>query len=89
MACNDLGNGSEPVMVIFCFGGSGTSTEMDDDEEVDDSASDSASSSASSPCSTVDFGWAVWNRLSDEGSAVGSVARCFPFPFSLRVAAFP
>lgn len=48
LACRDLGSGSEPVIVIFCFGGSGISTEMDDDDEVEDSASDSASDSAPS-----------------------------------------
>ena len=61
MACRDLGSGSEPVIVIFCLGGSGISTDIDDDDEVDDSAFDSASDSTSSwaPVPVAGFGWAV------------------------------
>ena len=81
LACRDLGNGSEPVIVIFCFGGAGISFE----EEASES-SDSASESSSDSGSGLDFdfvlvgGWEVWNRLSDEGRVSGSVARSFPFP---------
>jgi hypothetical protein len=82
LACSDLGNGSEPVIVIFCFGGAGISFE----EEASES-SDSASESESDSGSGLDFdfdlegGWEVWNKLSDEGRVSGSVARSFPFPF--------
>jgi len=79
-------------MVIFCLGGAGMSVE----EEVEDSASDALSSSFSSSSSwpffvDLDFGWAVWNRLSEEGRAVGSTARSFPFPllFELDVFVYP
>ena len=76
--------------MIFCFGGSGMATEVDDDEDVEDSASDSTSLSSSSWARCpLDLGWAVWNRLSDEGSAVGSVALAFPLPFSLWVDGLP
>ena len=44
LAWRDLGNGSEPVMVIFCLGGAGISA------DVDDSASDSSSSGSDSTC---------------------------------------
>lgn len=76
-------------MVIFCFGGAGMSVE----EEVDDSASDKLSSSSSSSSSGpffVDlvFGWAVWNRLSEEGRAAGSTARSFPFPLLFELDVF-
>ena len=83
LACRDLGNGSEPVIVIFCFGGAGISFE----EEASES-SDSASESESDSGSGLDFdfdlegGWEVWNRLSDEGRVSGSVARSFPFPLT-------
>jgi len=83
LACRDLGNGSEPVIVIFCFGGAGISFE----EEASES-SDSASESESDSGSGLDFdfvlvgGWEVWNRLSDEGRVSCSVARSFPFPLT-------
>jgi hypothetical protein len=87
LACSDLGNGSEPVIVIFCFGGAGISLEDDEDESSDSSESISSSSSDSgSAFDLVDFdlvgGWEVWNRLSDDGSVSGSVARSFPFPLT-------
>ena len=93
MAWRDLGNGSEPVIVIFCFGGAGML--LDDEEESSDS-SESSSISESDSGSGLDFdfdvvvgGWEVWNRLSDEGRVSGSVARSFPFPFDfLDVDAF-
>jgi len=53
LAWRDLGNGSEPVMVIFCLGGAGMST------DVDDSASDSSSSDSDStrlPFGALDLG---------------------------------
>lgn len=87
LACRDLGNGSEPVIVIFCFGGAGISFEVDEDESSDSSESRSSSSSDSGSGLDFDFdlvgGWEVWNRLSDEGRVSGSVARSFPFPFTL------
>lgn len=43
-AWRDLGNGSDPVTVIFCLGGAGISA------DVDDSASDSSSSDSDSTC---------------------------------------
>ena len=83
MACSDLGNGSEPVIVIFCFGGAGILLD-DEDESSDSSESSSISESDSGSGLGFDFdlvgGWEVWNRLSDEGRGSGSVARSFPFP---------
>jgi len=85
LACSDLGNGSEPVIVIFCFGGAGISFEEDEDESSDSSESESSAPSSDSG-SGLDFdfdlegGWEVWNRLSDDGRVSGSVARSFPFP---------
>jgi hypothetical protein len=85
LACSDLGNGSEPVIVIFCFGGAGISFEEDEDESSDSSESISSSSSDSGSGFDLDLdlvgGWEVWNRLSDDGRVSGSVARSFPFPF--------
>jgi hypothetical protein len=88
LACRDLGNGSEPVIVIFCFGGAGISWEDDEDESSD--SSESISSSSSDSNSGLDFaldfdledGWEVWNRLSDDGRLSGSTARSFPFPLT-------
>jgi hypothetical protein len=55
LACRDLGNGSEPVIVIFCFGGAGISFE-EDASESSDPASDSESDSGSgSGLDLVDF----------------------------------
>jgi hypothetical protein len=96
LACRDLGNGSEPVIVIFCFGGAGISFEEDaseSSEPASESESDSGSGSGLD-LDLVDFevdlvGWEVWNKLSDEGRVSGSVARSFPFPFDfLDVDAF-
>jgi len=86
LACSDLGNGSEPVIVIFCFGGAGISFEEDEDESSDSSESESSAPSSDSG-SGLDFGFdledgcEVWNRLSDDGRVSGSVALSFPFPF--------
>jgi hypothetical protein len=88
LACSDLGNGSEPVIVIFCFGGAGISFEEDEDESSDSSESISSSSSDSGSGLDLDFdfdlegGWEALNRLSDEGRVSGSVARSFPFPLT-------
>jgi len=85
LACSDLGNGSEPVIVIFCFGGAGILLD-DEDESSDSSESSSISESDSGSGLGFDFdlvgGWEVWNRLSDEGRVSGSVARSFPFPLT-------
>jgi hypothetical protein len=73
--------------VIFCFGGAGIEVE-DEDEDEDSPESDSEPESSDSwswfftPLD-FDFGWAVWNRFNEFGSAEVSAARSFPFPLFL------
>ena len=71
--------------MIFCIGGAGMLLD-DEDESSESSESSSISESDSGSGLELNFdlvdGWDVWNRLSDEGRASGSVARSFPFPLA-------